>query len=156
MLRYLGQCLLGALAVFVLLFLLEAKRNAAVIASLGASAFIAFTVPHQRRSRPRYLLGGYLVGIGTGAACHALSQLACWKAVPFLFAESSVVFAALAVGVSMLVMVVLNFEHPPAAGVALGLVLNNCEPRTVIVVTVGIVSLVVIQQVLKPIMVDLL
>ena len=60
--NYLYQSLFAAVVVFIILLILSIE-NAVVIASIGASAFIAFTMPRQNFSRPRYLIGGYIVGI---------------------------------------------------------------------------------------------
>jgi len=53
-------------------------------------------------------------------------------------------------------MVVMNAEHPPAAGLALGFVLNEWNFWTVIVVVSGIALLSILKTVLKPVLVDLL
>jgi len=55
----------------------------------------------------------------------------------------------------MPVMVVTNLEHPPAAGVALGLVLNNCEARTVAVVLGGIFLLTLAKELMRSFLMDL-
>jgi len=155
-LRYLLQCLLAALSVLVMLLILDALSNAAVIASLGASSFIAFTMPHAQVSRPRFLIGGYVVGVGAGTLCHWLSQLTSPTSLPVLQDQSYVVFAAAAVGLAIFVMVVTNTEHPPAAGVALGLVLGECRPMTVVVVLLGIIVLSILSKLLRPILRNLL
>ena len=53
--RYLFQCILATLSVLIVLLSLDAMANAAVIAALGSSFFIAFTMPEARVSRPRFL-----------------------------------------------------------------------------------------------------
>ena len=152
-LRYVAQCLLAGLVVFVLLVILDAVEHSAVIASLGASAFIAFTMPHQRRARTRFLIGGYVIGV----LCAHLGYLPLWAG--WVSNESVMVvaiFAGLAVAVAILLMVVLDFEHPPAAGVALGLVLNRCEPWVTLIVLAGILVLATSRIILKRILIDLL
>jgi hypothetical protein len=47
-------------------------------------------------------------------------------------------------------------EHPPAAGLALGFVLNEWNYWTVIVVVFGIALLSILKTILKPVLVDLL
>lgn len=155
-LRYFLQCLLATVAVLVILLTLETLSNAAVIASLGASAFIAFTMPHAKVSSPRFLIGGYVVGVGAGTLCHWLSQLPCLTSLPVLTDHSCVVFAAAATGLAMFVMVITDTEHPPAAGVALGLVVGECRPVTVVVILLGIIVLATLRMLLKPILKNLL
>ena len=45
----------------------------AVIIALGLSTFIAFTMPKAEVSKPRIMIGGYIVGIVAGCLCHYLS-----------------------------------------------------------------------------------
>jgi CBS-domain-containing membrane protein len=154
--KYIAQCAMAALVLFVVLLLLDVRSNAAVIGALGASSFIAFTMPHANVSKPRYLLGGYAVGIVVGVACYYTSRLAVLANVPLFQESGPEVFGALAVGISIFVMVITNLEHPPAAGVALGLALNLSMPLTPIVIVVGIVGLTVGKTLLKPLLINLL
>ena len=117
--KYVIQCVLATMAIYVVLLILDARSNAAIIGALGASSFIAFTMPRKHVSQARFMVGGYAVGITAGTLCHFLTVWTQWSPVPF---------AALAVGVAIFVMVVTDTEHPPAAGVALGLALKTAAP----------------------------
>jgi CBS-domain-containing membrane protein len=154
--RYLFQCVLGTIAVLVVLIALNTVRQTAIIASLGASSFIAFTMPHARLSKARVLVGGYLVGTMAGCLCWYLHTRPFWGLLQIPPASVQVVAGALAVGLAILLMVVMNAEHPPAAGLALAFVLNAWDGHTVIVVLVGITSLVALKTILQPVLVDLL
>ncbi len=153
--EYILQSLLATAATFVVLLLLDVISNAAVIAALGASAFIAFTMPGRTTSSPRVLIGGYLVGIFVGCVCYYLSIIPVFQNIEFLAKNSNVIFCSLSVGLSVFLMVVTNTEHPPAAGLAMGLFLNKCEGRAILVVTIGIVCLVVIKTLLRPVLKNL-
>ena len=154
--RYFFQCILATLSVFVVLLILDAMTDAAVIAALGASSFITFTMPEAQVSRPRFLIGGYLVGIAAGYVCYHLSLMSVLAQIPIVHKFPYVVFGALAVGLAILVMVVTDTEHPPAAGLALGLVLDEYNHRTVAVVLIGVVTLTLIKMALRPVLRDLL
>jgi CBS-domain-containing membrane protein len=153
-LRYLLQSLLATVVVCVLLLVLDTVTNAAVIAALGASSFIAFTMPHANVSKFRYLIGGYLMGILAGVLCRAamnalhLSNQGATAAY--------VLFGGVAVGVAIFLMVITNTEHLFAASLALGLVLNGFDLRVVLCIMLGIVALAVIKLLLKPILKNLL
>jgi len=149
---YTAQCLLATAAVFLVLLMLDIASNAAIIASLGASAFIAFTMPHAHVSAPRFLIGGYLAGIGSGWICYRLMALN--TLVPGAY--ETIIFSALAVGLSIFVMVITDTEHPPASGLALGLVLNQCQARSIAVILVGIILLSLVKKLLSPVLKDLL
>ena len=149
-LRYFLQCLLATVSAVLVLLVLDTMANKVVMASLGASCFIAFCVPHKKASSPRFMVGGYIVGIAAGTLCYWLDSMS------FLHNHSDVVFGGLAIGIAMFVMVVTNTEHPPAASLALGLVLGEWQVLTLVVTLVEIVMLCVIKRLLKPILIDLL
>jgi CBS-domain-containing membrane protein len=152
--RYIAQCILVTISVLIVLLLLDAIADVVIIAALGASFFIAFTMPDKQLSNPRFLIGGYLVGIVVGSLCHYLSLVPLLTQIPVIQKASYTVFCALSVGLAIFVMVVTDTEHPPAASFALGLVLNF-NHMAIIVALIGIISLSIIRAVLRPTLVDL-
>lgn len=151
--RYGLQCGLAGVVVLILLLILDAVTQTVLIASLGASAFIAFAVPRSLHSDPRHLIGGYAVGIAAGVIMALLdSQVA---AVGAWDHAVMVIFGALAISLAMFVMVVTRSEHPPAAALALGLVLNEWNLVTLAVVLVGVVGLSLIKSLVLPMLMDL-
>ena len=153
--RYALQCALAAAVVLMLLMVLDAVTQTVLIAALGASVFIAFAVPRSLHSSPRCLIGGYLAGILAGSLMATLN-------IAFDFSDvitahaSMVLFGALATGLAMFLMVVTKTEHPPAAALALGLVLNEWTLLTLVVVIVGVIALSICKQLVLPILMDLL
>ena len=153
--RYALQCSLAAAVVLILLMVLDAVTQTVLIAALGASVFIAFAVPRSLHSSPRCLIGGYLAGILAGSLMATLN-------IAFEFSDvvtahaSMVLFGALATGLAMFLMVVTKTEHPPAAALALGLVLNEWTLLTLVVVIVGVIALSICKQLVLPILMDLL
>ncbi len=154
--RYTFQCLLTTLSVLLVLLLLDAMSNVAVIAALGASSFIVFTIPHAQVSRPRFCIGGYIIGVAAGGLCYWLAHIPWPDVLLPAYAYADVICGALAVGLTVFGMVVTNTEHPPAASIALGLVLGEWSLKTVIVVMVGITVLSLLRLLLKPILRNLL
>ena len=159
-LRYLAQCALATLAVAVILLILSEIQQAVIAASLGASSFIAFTMPHTNASRPRYLVGGYVCGMASGVAMQALGDFLgrtvaapAWEQWPI---HGAVLFGAAAVGLAIFLMVITNTEHPPAGGLALGVVLAEWDPIALVVPIVGIVALSLARLALKPILINLI
>ena len=153
--RYIAQCMLATLCVLTVLMALNTLSQGITIAALGASSFIAFAMPHQRASTARVMIGGYAIGIATGALCCQLSALPAIGAVPYLGANRTEFFGAIAVGMAIFLMVITQSEHPPAAGLALGFVTDGTDLRTVIIVEVGIVAMYILKTVLKPALIDL-
>jgi CBS-domain-containing membrane protein len=152
--RYALQCGLAGLVVLVLLLVLDAVTQTVLIAALGASAFIAFVVPRSLHSGPRHMIGGYVVGILAGSLMATLNTLIDVSAN----ADHAVmvIFGAIAISLAMFTMVVTRTEHPPAAALALGLVLNEWSLLTLLVVLSGVIALSVIKQLVLPALLDLI
>jgi CBS-domain-containing membrane protein len=152
--RYALQCGLAGLVVFVLLLVLDAVTQTVLIAALGASAFIAFAVPRSLHSGPRHMIGSYVVGILAGSLMSTLATLI--NVSPTADHAVMIIFGAIAISLAMFTMVVTRTEHPPAAALALGLVLNEWSLLTLVVVLSGIVGLSIIKQLVLPALLDLI
>lgn len=152
--RYALQCGLAGIVVFILLLVLDSVTQTVLIASLGATAFIAFAVPRSLHSGPKNLIGGYVVGISAGVLLSllhtSLGMQGNWDYAIL------VVFGAFAISLAMFVMVVTRTEHPPAASLALGLVLNEWSFVTLVVVLVGVIVLSVAKRLVLPMLLDLI
>ena len=153
--RYLLQCSLAGLVVLALQLVLDAVTQTVLIAALGASAFIAFATPRHPHSGSRHLVGGYLVGIAAGTLMGCLDNAI---SIDSVIVEHAVmiVFAALAMSLAMFLMVVTRTEHPPAAALALGLVLNEWDFVTLVVIVVGVTALSLIKRLVLPVLLDLI
>jgi len=154
--RYLFQCALATGAVLLILLVLDVITQAVIIASLGASSFIAFTMPHANVSRPRYLVGGYVCGMAAGVAMNSLGDAVGDPVLGGWTLRGDVLFGAASVGLAIFLMVVTNTEHPPAAGLALGVVLAQWNTLALVVPLVGIVALSLARLVMKPILINLI
>ena len=152
--RYAVQCSLAALVVLILLLVLDAVTQTVLIAAFGASTFIAFAVPRSLHSSPRCLVGGYVVGMFAGTTMSSLATAL--GITDIVFAHSGMIlFGALATGVAMFLMVITRTEHPPAAALALGLVLNEWDGLTLLVILVGVVALSLFKRLVLPLLMDL-
>lgn len=153
--RYALQCGLAGVVVIVLLLILDAVTQTVLIASLGASAFIAFAVPRSLHSGARHLIGGYLIGIVAGCL---MSMFNTWLHMqdPGIAHAVMVICGAMAISLAMFMMVVTRTEHPPAAALALGLVFNEWNLLTLAVILAGILALSVIKRLVLPILLDLI
>ncbi len=126
-----------------------------MIASLGASTFIVFAMPSAHSAKPRGLIGGYLMGIITGiifdlvfawlTAQNAISSAHLWYTV----------FGALAVGVTIFLMVITNTEHPPAVGMALAVVIQSWDVASLLFVLAAAVLLAATRALLNRWLIDL-
>ncbi|HHE04885.1 MAG TPA: HPP family protein, partial [candidate division WOR-3 bacterium] len=67
-----------------------------------------------------------------------------------------VIFGALSVGISLFLMAITDTEHPPAAGMALGLVINTWDYNTLLFIVGAVVVMYSVKRILRPLMVDLI
>jgi len=155
-LKYIVQCFLASLTILAVLIFLDILNEAALITALGASAFIVFTMPTQYSSDPRRLIGGYIVGVCVGFIFYFISTLEFSNNLIGNHTTTLVIFGSIAVGVSIFIMAVTNTEHAPAAGIALGLVINKWDYLTIIFIVVAVLWFVSIQIILKKYLMDLI
>ena len=142
---YVLQSLLATLVVFVALFVFT-MQHPVIIASIGATAFIVFAMPQSITARPRKVVGGHLVGLLCGSLCALiLGSLSAHRAVVY----------SLAVGLSILIMVVADTEHPPASGTALGVAVEGTSISLTIAIITSVIILSLAHHFLKPFLRDL-
>jgi len=89
-----------------------------VLASMGASAFLLFVVPHSPLSQPWPVFGGHMVSAFMGVACTQ-------------WINNIVLAAAIAVLLSVFVMHILHCLHPPSSATAMIAVLGGTEVHAI-------------------------
>ena len=146
MLHYVVQCLIATATLGFVLLYMDIVIDTTVVASIGATSFIIFTMPHTNGAKPKYILGGYCVGTVVGVLANYLLVMS----VPIN------IVGALAVGLAMFFMVVTNTEHPPAAALALGIAINGYTLNTIIFVYGVAITLLLIKWLLRKWLMDLL
>lgn len=154
--KYIIQSIFAVVAVALILFFIEVLTHAAIVAALGASAFIVFTMPNSITARPRRLIGGHVVGLICGTFCYyaflagPVGELAVkWEYITW-FAS------ALSVGLSIFLMTVTDTEHPPAASTALGIVIHAWSYQVVIFVLLFAIGLALLRRMLRRYLRDLI
>ena len=120
---YILQSSLAA-CVLLILVLILGKDRMVVISAMGATSFIVFAMPKSVSAQTRHVIGGHLVGLASGTI--------------FYFTPLSyLVEYPLAVGIAICIMVALDVEHPPAAGTALAVVINEVSPHVFVTIMVS-------------------
>ncbi len=152
---FIFQTLLVTLITFVVVIALGNVSQAVILgaigaSSLGASTFISFSMPDSPAAEPWHMIFSYLIGLITGVLffciCHYFGHIQHLLSADTVFE----VGAALAVGCTMLLMVLLNVEHPPAAGLALGIVLDQWSFWTLVVIFLTAVMITLLKEFLRP------
>jgi CBS-domain-containing membrane protein len=135
---YLIQVSCATLALVVILVSQDTLANVAIVTALASTAFIVFVNPGGLMAQPRRVTGGHAVAI---IVSFFFSVVIHDGVLPSgLDGSLSLdVMAALCVGVMMLIMAVTNLEHAPAAGTAVGLVVEPWHLATAVSVIVAAV-----------------
>jgi CBS-domain-containing membrane protein len=122
--NYIYQSFMAAVIIFIVLLLLNIE-HVVVIASIASTAFVVFTMPRNATAMPRRVIGGHIIGLASGSLV---------ALIPHSGMVPSIIVYALAVGISTCLMVALNFEHPPAAGTALGVAITGFTVEAMVAV----------------------
>lgn len=136
---YVLQSLLATAAMTMVLFFLTLE-NAVVVASIGATSFIVFAMPNSITAKPRNVIGGQLTGVLSGSVCGLVLGI-----LPI----HSIFIYAVAVGISIFIMVVIDVEHPPAAGTALGVSITGFSWSIVLAVITSVTVLSLVHHFFK-------
>ena len=130
--HYVVQSLLATVVVFLVLMTLSIDHEAVIVASIGATTFIVFAMPNNITARPKAIIGGHLTGLACGLTIaliprplfisHVAAEMFCY---------------AVAVGLTMFLMVVFDSEHAPAAATAMGVVITGFSWHIVLTVVVS-------------------
>ena len=153
--QYVFQCVLATLSLVIILLAQDAVLRAAIVVAVASTAFIVFVVPHTPTASTRKVVGGHVVAVCLGSVATAVLRgvgIDSFDGDRYIF----YVAAAVAVGLSIFVMVVTDTEHAPAAGTALGLVIPGWSLSAVVLIIVGAVALSAVRIVLGPRLVNLL
>jgi len=137
--NYVLQSAMATLVLLLALWVMKANQMI-LVASLGATAFIVFALPNSRTAQPRNVVGGHVVGLLCGALCNMLTT----AGSPYV-----IVAYAVAVGISMFLMVMFDLEHPPAAGTALGIAILGAGEGAILSVLTGAVLLALAHYLLR-------
>jgi len=128
---YLIQSVAAVIVIFIIFFVVTPERPV-IVASIASSAFIVFAIPRNRTAQPKNVIGGHIIGLLCGALIYLFPPM---EILPLLAVFSIIV------GLSIFLMVVLNLEHPPASGTALGIALNGFAFNVAIAVLLSAIVL---------------
>ena len=154
--NYILQSLLATITLTIILYFENIFTSTAVVASLGATTFIIFAMPKYTTAQPRRVIGGHIIGIIMGVFCFYLASCTQNREGFFLAHNILKIFIpSLSVGLSIFIMAITNTEHPPAAGTALGIVIQGWSYSTILVILITISLLSLTKYLLKSWLKDL-
>ncbi len=120
---------------FLAFFLSHLVDNRIWATSLAATSFIVFAFPKADSVRTRVVIGGYTSACIFGVLASFL--------VPLFSYEywTTLILCSLAVFLTTLAMTLFDFEHPPAAALAISLVLSEHAFRLALVSMFSVILL---------------
>lgn len=157
------QPLVAIIFVIFILFFMNHFANSDVLWAVGAgslssSSYIVFGKPSCAAAQPKKIIGGYLVGILTGFSLRIITMqfhdFECMLLGTPHFHLIALV-AAVSVGLSLFFMALLKLEHPPAAGMALVLVIDMRDYNEILIVVIAAMLLALIHRLFSRRLVDL-
>jgi len=143
--HYVLQTLMAFVAIAVVIVALGALTNGAMVAALGASAFIVFAAPHTSVARPRHLIGGHVISMAVGLLCSLVFRFG-WLSLTDL---SAGLVGAAAVALSLFGMVLTDSEHPPAAGNALAFAISSFDAGHILFTLGAVLCFAIIRHLLR-------
>ena len=139
------QSILAGLVFYIGLKLLPfLAEEFVLVAAAGSTAFIVFAMPSNKTADPRRVIGSHFVCGIIGFAFYAT--------YPAVF--SLEIAVSLALTVSILAMVSLWLEHPPAGGTVLFFVVD-AEPAAFVSLLLLVSIMALMRHVLQPHLYDL-
>jgi CBS-domain-containing membrane protein len=139
------QSLLAFVAIAGVVLAMGALTNGAIVAALGASAFIVFATPAHKTAWPRSLIGGHLLCMAIGAICSLPLRLALLPST----AVAQGLLGAAAASLALFGMVTTDTEHPPAAGNALAFAVTPIGIEHALFTLGTVVLLAVVRRALR-------
>ncbi|MCL4389255.1 MAG: HPP family protein [Candidatus Marsarchaeota archaeon] len=139
--------LLTALSLVVLVYLLHIfsigletglGSSAVIFASFAASAFILFMMPHIGAAKPSRFVKSYIIGAILGYIGFLLTGI-----IGLYLSIFIIIFAL------VLMLVLLDAQHPPGAGIAFAFLLYRVGWEGIIVVIAGVIIMLAVRYFLE-------
>jgi CBS-domain-containing membrane protein len=153
--NYMFQCTVAAAITFVIFLFVDIVSSMVILAAYGATTFIAFTMPWGYAARPRNIIGGYFVGSIVGILIHSIQGILLNAHILINNHLLLLISSALCVGITSIILVITDTEHPPAVGMALGLIINEWNFLSIFITLTAIIALTIAKEALKPHLINL-
>ena len=162
-LNLLWQPLLASVIIAMVLWGFSSQHTTNLVWALGAGAisstvYIVFGAPTCNAARMRNIIGGYFVAILCGVAIQYILTYFGFLNLPHLNASLElfgVLNAAMVVGLVLLLMSLLQCEHPPAAGLSLVVVIDMRNYKILLIIIAYVCLIAVIKWMLSNYLKDL-
>jgi CBS-domain-containing membrane protein len=109
--NYVWQSAAVGIVTALTIFIFTGMIGLVILGGVGSTFFTVFALPNNRTAKVRNIIGSYIISIIVGLVC--FSYL------------TGYISGGMAVGLATFFMVITDTEHPPAAGIALGLAMAD-------------------------------
>ena len=137
--RYIAQSMLAVFAMLAVLFFVDSVSDAALISGLGSTVVTAFLHPNAPSGRLRSIIGGHSCGLFVGSVL-ALVFIN-YGLFSFDFQYLDILVMSAAVGGTILLMGFTDTEHPPAAGIAIGMASRPWDLNVFVYIMIAVLIL---------------
>ena len=118
--------------------------------SLASSIFVAFAMPDSAAAHPKRMVGSYLISIVLGIIFYYIGTYLIILQDIMSISLTYELVGAFAVTMTMLCMILFSLEHPPATGLALGLVLEPWQGWTIVIIVLSIIGIATVKTLVSP------
>ena len=147
--QYIFQALLATVAMALILLFVDSLSTAAIAAGLGSSVVGIFINPTGATARLRAVVGGHTMALLLGSVFSFILFAGSIEGFIADHSQFHALMMALSVGLLILVMAVTDTEHPPAAGIVIGMSSREWTPEVFGAILGALVLLGAIKLVLK-------
>ena len=154
--QYILQALLATVAMASILLFVDSLSTAAIAAGLGSSVVGIFINPSGATARLRAVVGGHTMALLLGSVFSVVLFAGSIESFAQAHSQFHALMMALSVGLLILVMAITDTEHPPAAGIAIGMSSREWAPEVFGAILGALVLLGAIKLVLRQHLRDLL
>jgi len=154
--QYIFQALLATAAMAAMLLFVDSLSTAAIAAGLGSSVVGIFINPTGATARLRAVVGGQTMALLLGSVFSFILFAGSIETFTADHSQFHALMMAVSVGLLILVMAVTDTEHPPAAGIVIGMSSREWTPEVFGAILGAVVLLGVIKLVLRRHLRDLL
>jgi hypothetical protein len=154
--QYFFQALLATVAMACILLFVDSLSTAAIAAGLGSSVVGIFINPSGATARLRAVVGGHTMALLIGSVFSVILFAGPMESFIASHSQYHAIAMALSVGALILVMAVTDTEHPPAAGIAIGMSSREWTPEIFSAILGALFLLAAIKLVLRQHLRDLL
>ena len=127
----------------------DSIARAVLVAAIASTAFILFIGPRSVTAHPRHSIGGHAVAVAAASLVDLFAEYLSGANFADEFSLLFGFYAALAVGLAMLLMALTDTEHAPAAGTALAIVAHGVDWQLVVFLTTIVLLLAAVHALLK-------